>query len=231
MHTHFERHRAGRAGWLRAAVLGADDGILSTASLMIGVAASGAGRTAVLTAGVAGLTAGASAMAIGEYVSVGSQADAEAADRAREARELRDDPAAERDELRRIYVERGLPEDLAGQVAASLHRRDPLAAHLRDELGHTPASAARPLQASLASAGSFAVGAVLPVGAAAVAPSSVRSLVVAVAALVALVGLGALGASLGGASLRRGMLRVGLGGLVAMIVTYGIGQLVGTTVG
>jgi VIT1/CCC1 family predicted Fe2+/Mn2+ transporter len=231
VHTHFERHRTGRAGWLRAAVLGADDGILSTASLMIGVAASGAGRTAVLTAGLAGLSAGASAMAIGEYVSVGSQADAEAADRAREARELKDDPVAERDELRRIYVERGLPEDLAREVAASLHRRDPLAAHLRDELGHTPASAARPLQASLASAGSFAVGGVLPVGAAAVAPSSVRSLVVAVAALAALVGLGALGASLGGANLRRGMLRVGLGGLVAMIVTYGIGQLVGTTVG
>lgn len=231
MHTHFERHRTGRAGWLRAAVLGADDGILSTASLMIGVAASGAGRTAVLTAGLAGLTAGASAMAIGEYVSVGSQADTEAADRAREARELRDDPAAERDELRRIYVERGLPVDLAAQVVEALHRRDPLAAHMRDELGHTPASVARPLQASVASAGSFALGALLPVVAAAVAPSSVRSLVVASAALAALVGLGALGAGLGGANLRRGMLRVGLGGVLAMAITYGIGQLVGTAVG
>ena len=231
MHTHFERHRTGRAGWLRASVLGADDGILSTASLMIGVAASGSGRSAVLTAGLAGLAAGASAMAIGEYVSVGSQADTEAADRAREARELRDDPAAEREELRRIYVERGLPLELAAQVAESLHRQDPLAAHLRDELGHTPTSVARPLQASVASAGSFAIGAVLPVAAAAVAPSSVRSLVVALAALVALVGLGALGAILGGADLRRGILRVGLGGLIAMAITYGIGQLVGTAVG
>ena len=230
MHVHFERHRGERTGWLRAAVLGADDGILSTASLLIGVAASGAGRSAVLTAGVAGLTAGASAMAIGEYVSVSSQADTEAADEARERRELRDDPDAELAELRRIYVERGLPDDLADQVATTLQRQDPLATHLRDELGHSSASTARPLQASLASAVSFAVGAILPIAAAALSPSGIRSLVVALAALAALVGLGALGARLGGAGLRRGMLRVGLGGALAMTITYGIGQLVGTTI-
>jgi len=207
LHLHFKRHRGHRAGWLRAAVLGADDGILSTASLMIGVAASGAGRAAVLTAGLAGLTAGAAAMAIGEYVSVSSQADAEAADRAKEARELRENPGAELQELRRIYVGRGLSEQLAAQVAEALHRADPLGSHLRDELGQTPARRARPTQAATVSAVSFGLGAAVPVVA------------------------GALAAGLGGARAGRGTLRVVAGGALAMAITYGIGQLLGTTVG
>ena len=231
MHLHLERHRGQRAGWLRAAVLGADDGILSTASLMIGVAASGAARAAVLTAGLAGLVAGAAAMAIGEYVSVSSQADAEAADRAREAAELREDPARELDELRRIYVSRGLSDDLAAQVAGALHRADPLGSHLRDELGHTPAGRARPAQASGVSALSFFLGGAVPVVTAALASAGVRSAAVAAVALVALAALGALGARLGGAALARGTLRVGIGGAMAMAITYGIGQLLGTVVG
>lgn len=212
-------------------MLGADDGILSTASLMIGVAASGAARAAVLTAGLAGLVAGAAAMAIGEYVSVSSQADAEAADRAREAAELRNDPARELTELQRIYEGRGLSEDLAAAVAAALHRADPLGSHLRDELGHTAAGRARPVQASGVSALSFALGGTVPVVAAALAAAALRSAAVAATALVALALLGAVGARLGGAPLVRGTLRVGIGGAVAMAVTYGIGQLLGTTVG
>lgn len=231
MNLHFERHRGGRAGWLRAAVLGADDGILSTASLMLGVAGSGAGRAAVLTAGIAGLTAGAAAMAIGEYVSVSSQSDAEGADRAREAKELAEQPGAELAELRRIYIRRGLPEGLAAEVADALHAADPLGAHLRDELGQTPASRARPAQASAVSAASFGVGAAVPVVAAALAATGARSLVVALAGLVALAVLGAVGARLGGAKVGRGMARVGVGGALAMAITYGIGQLLGTTVG
>ena len=231
MNFHLERHRGGRAGWLRAAVLGADDGILSTASLMLGVAGSGAGRSAVLTAGIAGLTAGAAAMAIGEFVSVSSQSDAEAADRAREARELAENPGAERAELRRIYVGRGLPEDLAAQVVDALHAADPLGSHMRDELGQTPATRARPIQAAIVSAASFGLGATVPVVAAELAQSGVRSLAVALAGLVALASLGAAGARLGGARVLRGMVRVGLGGALAMGVTYGVGQLLGTTVG
>ena len=230
MNVHFERHRGGRAGWLRAGVLGADDGILSTASLMLGVAGSGAGRAAVLTAGIAGLTAGAAAMAIGEFVSVSSQSDAEAADRARESRELRDNPDAELSELRRIYVRRGLPEDLAARVVDALHAADPLGAHLRDELGQTPATRARPLQASLVSAISFALGALIPVLGAALTSAGIRSVVVAGAGLAALALLGAAGARLGGAPVLRGLARVGLGGAAAMGITYGIGHLLGTTV-
>ena len=231
MNLHFERHRGGRAGWLRAAVLGADDGILSTASLMLGVAGSGAGRAVVLTAGIAGLTAGAAAMAIGEYVSVSSQSDAEAADRAREAAELREHPGAELAELRRIYVRRGLSEHLATEVAEALHAADPLAAHLHDELGQTPANRARPAQASMVSAASFGLGAVIPVLAAALASAGARGAAVATAGLAALAVLGALGARLGGASVLRGTARVGLGGAAAMAITYGIGQLLGTTIG
>lgn len=215
---------------MRAGVLGADDGILSTASLMLGVAGSGAGRAAVLTAGIAGLTAGAAAMAIGEFVSVSSQSDAESADRAREVRELRDNPDAELAELRRIYIRRGLPEDLAAEVVDALHAADPLGAHLRDELGQTPATRARPLQASLVSAVSFALGALIPVLGAALTSAASRSLVVAGAGLAALALLGAAGARLGGASMLRGLARVGLGGAAAMAITYGIGHLLGTTV-
>ncbi|HET6914777.1 MAG TPA: VIT1/CCC1 transporter family protein [Acidimicrobiales bacterium] len=230
MNVHFERHRGERAGWLRAAVLGADDGILSTASLMLGVSGSGAGRAAVLTAGIAGLTAGAAAMAIGEFVSVSSQSDAEAADRARESRELSENPGAELAELRRIYVRRGLSEELAAEVADALHAADPLGAHLRDELGQSPATRARPLQASLVSAFSFALGAAVPVLAAALASAGARGLAVALAGLAALLLLGATGARLGGARVSLGMARVGLGGAAAMGITYGIGQLLGTTV-
>ncbi len=231
MHLHLERHRGSRAGWLRAAVLGADDGILSTASLMLGVAGSGAGRAAVLTAGIAGLTAGAAAMAIGEYVSVSSQSDTEAADREREAVELKENPEAELAELQRIYRDRGLSQSLAAEVAAALHAADPLGSHLRDELGQTPAGRARPVQASMASAASFGLGAVIPLLAAALASAAGRSLAVALTGLAALAVLGAVGARLGGARVLRGMARVGVGGAVAMGITYGIGQLLGTTVG
>jgi vacuolar iron transporter family protein len=231
MHLHFERHRGARGGWLRAAVLGADDGILSTASLMVGVAGSGASRAVVLTAGLAGLTAGALAMAIGEFVSVSSQADSEAADTERERRELAANPDAEHAELARIYVERGLSEPLAHQVASELMRGDPLAAHLRDELGHTPHSLARPVQAAVASALSFAVGAAIAVVAGAAAPAGGRSLVIGAAAVLALLALGMAGAAVGGASLRRGGLRVVAGGVVAMLITYGVGHLFGTATG
>ena len=156
MLPHFERHRSGRSGWLRAAVLGADDGLVSTAALLVGVAASGATRNAILTAGVAALSAGAMAMAIGEYVSVSAQADTETADRRREEAELAADPESELSELTAIYERRGLPSELAAEVAAALQQADPLAAHLRDELGQTEAGAARPLQAAIASAASFA---------------------------------------------------------------------------
>jgi VIT1/CCC1 family predicted Fe2+/Mn2+ transporter len=231
MHTHFERHRTARAGWLRAGVLGADDGILSTASLMLGVVASGASRTAVLTAGVAGLTAGALAMAIGEYVSVGSQADAEAADRRREVMELATQPASELNELIAIYRRRGLDPDLARQVAEALTRADPLASHLRDELGHTEALLGHPVQAAFASASSFAVGAAVPLLAALFFGASLRAPAIAAAALVALLALGVAGAAVGGAPMRRGAFRVASGGVLAMIVTYGIGHLVGSSIG
>lgn len=228
MTIHFERHRSGRSGWLRAAVLGADDGLVSTAALLVGVAASGASRNAILTAGVAALSAGAMAMAIGEYVSVSAQADTENADRRREKEELATDPEGELRELTEIYHSRGLSLELATQVAVALHANDPLGAHLRDELGHTEAGAARPLQAAIASAASFAVGAVLPLLAAALAPSVVRSAVVAAVTLLALCVLGVAGAALGSAPRLRGALRVGVGGALALLLTYGIGALFGT---
>jgi len=231
MHTHFERHRTGRAGWLRAAVLGADDGILSTASLMIGVAGSGSGRAAVLTAGLAGLTAGSLAMAIGEYVSVSSQSDSERADATREAAELAADPAAEHAELVRIYRDRGIPEGVAADLASALMGADPLGTHLREELGQTEHSLGKPVQAALASAASFAVGAAVPVLAGAAAPTGVRPVVIGAAALVALIILGIAGAAAGGASLRRGGLRVAVGGVFAMAVTFGVGHLFGTRAG
>jgi len=222
-----ERHRSQRSGWLRAAVLGADDGLVSTAALLIGVAASGASRNSILTAGVAALSAGAMAMAIGEWVSVSAQADTERADRARERSELAQDPEAELRELTSLYQARGLPPELAAQVAASLHASDPLGAHLRDELGHTPSTAAKPFQAAAASAASFAVGAAIPLLTAAIGPAGSRMAVIAAITLAALCALGALGALLGGARRLRATLRVGAGGAVAMAVTYGIGFLFG----
>ena len=231
VHTHFERHRAGRAGWLRASVLGADDGILSTASLMIGVAGSGATRNAVLTAGLAGLTAGSLAMAIGEFVSVSSQTDSETADASREQRELAEHPEAERAEIARIYRERGLPAALAEQVGDALMASNPLGAHLRDELGQTEHSLGHPVQAAVASALSFAGGAAIALVAGVLAPSGARALTVGTVAVLALIALGVAGAAAGGANLRRGGLRVAAGGVVAMLVTFGVGHLFGTRTG
>ena len=224
---HAERHRTERIGWLRAAVLGANDGIVSTASLLIGVAAAGSGPSDVLLAGVAGLMAGAMSMAAGEYVSVHSQADTEQADLARERAELRADPEAERRELTSIYLARGLEPALAREVADQLTKHDALAAHARDELGISEAFSARPLQAALASAASFAIGAALPLAVTAVAPA--RGLVVSVAltSLVFLALLGAVAARAGGARLATGAWRVTFWGALAMAVTAGAGSLFG----
>ena len=228
---HGERHRTAHIGWLRASVLGANDGLISTASLIVGVAASGTGRSAVLIAGVAGLVAGSMSMAAGEYVSVSSQADTEAADLARERRELATTPDAEKAELAGIYEARGLTPALARQVADQLMARDALGAHARDELGLSEATAARPLQAALASAGSFAVGAALPVGVAAVAPSLWLARLVTASALVLLIVLGALAARVGGAPMTRGAFRVAFWGALAMAASAVVGRLFGTHVG
>ncbi len=227
---HGEVHRSDRSGWLRATVLGANDGILSTGALLLGVISAGGDRAAVLTAGIAGVAAGAGSMAMGEYVSVSTQRDTEEADRAMEARELAHDPDGELAELQGIYESRGLSPGLAAQVAVELTSRDPLEAHLRDELGLTHAQRARPLQAGVSSFFSFALGALIPMIAAAVFATGVRGAAVTVATLVGLLLLGGLGAQLGGASLTRGSLRVGVGGALALALTYGIGVLVGTAV-
>lgn len=227
---HREWHRTEHIGWLRAAVLGANDGLISTSSLVVGVAASGTTRSAVLIAGVAGLVAGAMSMAAGEYVSVSSQADTERADLARERRELATDEPAERAELTGIYVERGLTPALAAQVAEQLMARDALAAHARDELGISEVMTARPLQAALASAGTFAVGALLPVVVAGVAPPPLMSRLVTGSALVLLAVLGAVAARVGGATLWRGALRVAFWGALAMALSALVGRLFGTTV-
>lgn len=224
---HTERHKTSRIGWLRAAVLGADDGIVSVASIMIGVAASNAGRSAVLVAGLAGLVAGAGSMAAGEYVSVSSQRDAELADIARERREQIVSPDHELEELTQIYVERGLDPALAHQVAVQMHEADPLGSHLRDELGITDITRARPLQAALVSAVSFATAGLVPILAMLVAPAGARVPVIAAAALVALAVLGAVGGRLGGAPRGRAAVRVVLGGGIAMAVTALIGSLIG----
>jgi VIT1/CCC1 family predicted Fe2+/Mn2+ transporter len=227
--VHQEAHLSGRTGWLRAAVLGANDGIVSTASLVIGVAAAAASRNTVLLAGLAGLVAGATSMAAGEYVSVSSQRDAERADIARERRELATDPEFEQAELTEIYVRRGLDRPLAATVAEQLMATDPLGSHLRDELGLQPAGLARPLQAAVVSAVSFAAGAALPLALIVAAPMRVRVLVTALAALVLLALLGAVGARLGGAPAGRAALRVTVGGALAMGLTALIGQLMGAT--
>jgi VIT1/CCC1 family predicted Fe2+/Mn2+ transporter len=227
---HLERHRTERIGWLRAAVLGANDGIVSTASLVVGVAAANAERSAILLAGVAGMVAGALSMAAGEYVSVSSQADTERADLARERTELATAPAAELDELTHIYVERGLEQPLARQVAEQLTAHDALRAHARDELGIVDDTSARPLQAALASAAAFASGAVLPIFTAALSPTAAVTTVVAVVSLVCLAILGALAARAGGASVAVGAGRVAFWGALAMVVTAAVGRLFGTAV-
>lgn len=228
---HRERHASGRGGWLRAAVLGSNDAIVSTSSLMIGVAAANASPSAVVVAGVAGLTAGAMSMAVGEYVSVGSQHDLEAADIAKESEELATAPDAELRELTAIYQSRGLDRELASKVAAQLTAHDPLAAHLRDELGIEPHTRARPLLAAWVSATSFAAFAMVPIVTALVAPAAFATLAVPAVSLLALASLGALGARLGGATLWRPALRVTFGGGLAMAVTAGIGRLLGVVAG
>jgi VIT1/CCC1 family predicted Fe2+/Mn2+ transporter len=222
-----ERHGAGRTGWLRAAVLGANDGIISTASLVIGVAAAGSGRDAVLTAGVAGLVAGAMSMAAGEYVSVSSQADSEKADLARERQELEEDPEAEHRELAAIYVGRGLDPRLASEVAKQLAAKDALAAHARDELGLMEIHRARPIQAALASAAAFACGATLPLVTALLAPAGVGLPVVAGLSLVFLAVLGAVAARVGRSDVMKGALRVTFWGAAAMALTAAIGRAFG----
>jgi VIT1/CCC1 family predicted Fe2+/Mn2+ transporter len=216
---HSERHRSERIGWLRAAVLGANDGIVSTASLVVGVAAAEATRQDVLVAGVAGLVAGAFSMAAGEYVSVSSQADTEQADLRRERHELATQPEAEENELTGIYVGRGLEPALARTVARQLMATDPLTAHARDELGLTEELAARPLQAAVASAATFAVGAAVPILAILVAPTPTIAIVVAAVSLVCLVVLGAAAAAVGGAPILAGATRVTVWGVVAMLAT------------
>jgi VIT1/CCC1 family predicted Fe2+/Mn2+ transporter len=227
---HSERHRTAHIGWLRAAVLGANDGLISTASLVVGVAASGATRGAVLVAGVAGIVAGAMSMAAGEYVSVSSQADTERADLARERRELSDDPGAEHAELAAIYVARGLTPELASQVATELTAHDALGAHARDELGLSEVMAARPLQAALASAAAFAVGAILPVLMVISVPPHRLGAFVIGGSLLLLAVLGAIAARVGGASMGRGALRVAFWGVMAMAASALVGRLFGTAI-
>lgn len=227
---HPERHNTQHVGWLRAAVLGANDGIVSTASLIAGVAASGAGKEAVLVAGVAGLVAGAMSMAAGEYVSVSSQADTERADLARERRELETDAEHEREELASIYVERGLTRELAFQVADQMTAHDALAAHARDELGITRMNTAKPIQASFSSALTFALGAGMPIGAAWLTPAPHVVPVVMGSSLFFLAVTGAMAAKTGGASMRRAAWRLIFWGMMAMGITFVVGKLFGTTV-
>ena len=224
---HKERHRSERIGWLRAAVMGANDGIVSTASLLLGVAAAGATRSAVIIAGVAGLVAGAMSMAAGEYVSVSSQADTEEADLARERKELATDDKSERAELANIYVARGIEPALAQQVADQLMSHDALGAHARDELGISERQRARPVQAALASAGTFSVGAAMPLLGVVLAPVSALTAVVTGASLAFLAVLGGLAAWAGGARATVGALRVIFWGALAMAITYGVGALLG----
>ena len=230
MIRHSEKHLVQRVGWLRAAVLGANDGILSTASLIVGVAAAARAPSEVVLTGVAGLVAGAMSMAAGEYVSVSSQSDTEAADRKREAAEIDDDPKAETRELAAIYRHRGLDAALSLQVAQQLMAHDALGAHMRDELGIHEVMEARPVQAALASAASFAIGAICPVLMAFLFRGTALIEAVVVTTLLLLALLGATGARIGGAPLWRGALRVLFWGALAMAVTAGIGHLVGTQV-
>lgn len=227
---HRERHRTGRIGWLRAAVLGANDGIVSTASLLVGVAAAQGSRSEVLVAGVAGLVAGAMSMAAGEYVSVSSQADTENADLARERQELEADAGFEQEELATIYESRGLDSVLASQVAKQLMAHDALGAHARDELGISETLTARPVQAAIASAGAFALGAAMPLLTVVVAPEARLGSVVFGSSLIFLVVLGVLAARAGGAPVMRSAVRVAFWGALAMGLTAAVGALFGTVV-
>ena len=227
---HNEMHRSHRIGWLRAAVLGANDGILSTASLVIGVAAAQSSHSAIVLAGVAGLMAGALSMAAGEYVSVHSQADTEKADLALEQKHLDAEPEFELHELSEIYIERGLEPELAREVAKQLMDHDALAAHARDELGITDTSTAKPLQAAVFSAVSFSLGAALPLAVAWFAPHAFVIYATAIASLIFLSVLGAVAARAGGANMLKGSIRVLFWGAIAMAVTAGVGRLFGTTV-
>jgi VIT1/CCC1 family predicted Fe2+/Mn2+ transporter len=229
-HTHRETHRTSRIGWLRAAVLGANDGIVSTASLMVGVAAANADHSALLLAGVAGLVAGAMSMAAGEYVSVSSQSDTEKADLARERAELLAQPEHEHQELAAIYVKRGLTPELSKEVARQLMVHDDLGAHARDELGINKMTSAKPVQAALASALTFSVGAALPLLAALGAPASLVVPLVVATSLIVLTALGALSARAGGAPAFRATLRVVFWGALAMALTAGVGKLFGAVV-
>lgn len=229
--SHSEIHMVHRIGWLRAAVLGANDGLVSTSSLIVGVAAAGSGRPEILIAGLAGLVAGAMSMAAGEYVSVSSQTDAEQADLARERRELKETPGAELEELTRIYVGRGLDRDLAEKVAVQLTERDALGSHARDELGISETVTARPIQAALVSALTFAIGAVFPLIVVLLAPEARIAVLVAASTIVGLAILGGLGASAGGAGLVRGAARVTFWGAIAMAATAAVGAIFGVTTG
>ena len=230
LNRHWERHATTRIGWLRAAVLGANDGIVSTGSLIVGVAAANATRADVLIAGVAALVAGAMSMAAGEYVSVSSQSDTEKADLARERKELETQSDHEREELRDIYMQRGLEPDLAQRVADQLMAKDPLSAHARDELGITELTAARPLQAASASATSFAAGAAAPLIVVPLAPQPWLVPAVTIVSIACLAFLGVLGARAGGAPAGRSVVRVTFWGVLAMALTAGIGKLFGTMI-
>jgi len=229
-HTHRETHRTERIGWLRAAVLGANDGIVSTASLLVGVAAAEVGRAEIVTVGMAGLVAGAMSMAAGEYVSVSSQSDTEAADLARERHELLTEPESEHLELAMIYQSRGLTPELASQVAHQLTEHDALGAHARDELGISHITTARPVQAALTSAATFAVGAALPLVSALLAPATRVAEVVAIASLLSLTGLGIVAARTGGAPVGKSAARVLFWGALAMAVTAFVGKVFGAAV-
>lgn len=230
MRRHKEAHLINRIGWLRASVLGANDGILSTASLIVGVAAAQSAPVTILLTGIAGLVAGAMSMAAGEYVSVSSQADSESADRAREENELATIPDKEREELIGIYEGRGLNRALAEQVTDKLTAHDALATHLRDELGMAAHTAARPVQAALASAAAFTIGASLPLAMVPLSPAAYLSWTVSITALLFLAVLGAVGAKAGGGTIGRAVLRVTFWGAIAMAATAAIGALFGTTV-
>jgi len=227
---HRENHLVERIGWLRAAVLGANDGIISTASLILGVASAAASRNDILLTGVAGLVAGAMSMAAGEYVSVSSQSDTEHADLAREKRELADDPVFEREELAQVYVARGVEKGLAREVARQLMVKDALGAHARDELGISEITTARPVQAALASAATFSVGAAAPLVLVLVSPSNALIPIVSVGSLLFLSLLGAIGAKAGGAGLLKPTIRVTFWGAFAMGLTAGIGAIFGKVV-
>lgn len=229
--THPEQHSISRIGWLRAAVLGANDGIVSTGSLIVGVAAANVPRTEVFISGVAALVAGAMSMAAGEYVSVSSQADTERADLAKESAELARQPLLERDELTELYIRRGLSAETARDAAEQMMARDALGAHARDELGISEVTTARPLQAALASALTFTAGAAAPLLAIVLAPGPLLVATVVIVSLVCLAALGSMGAVAGGAPIGRSLLRVTFWGALAMALTAGVGRLFGTTVG